>query len=455
MSRCKPIPDDQTSLFLTFPRLVRCTLSLAVSVGDIYPRVQLACSTVLTFGTADARFGCTLTARLADMRVLRYEVVPEFPTKKAAKESVAKLAVKQGLVEEAKQAKEVSKFGRSPSLAPSSSLSRSGTPSSTTGSHRSDDLFGHILAGPGGYPNLYRADDIPTGVSGDAGSYPYATFANSRPLVPVVQAPVTHEALTAPPPYVDTRTARPSQAGDGGRWAPTQPSLSSNPLVARQQYLSQQQTRGGYPASGETSAILSADSSTSSGPAERTRHFAADVSQYLHISAQTSAAQTYMTVIDEKATSKIGDAAKADHISYTCQTSADGSLYGGTMLLRDPAGKEYAFSTPLSYPNRRLAQEAAAQKAVHEGLLALIDREWGPAAIARRRREAPDGPPALAREDSPEVKVDPFSQPVSYLHQVCQLFLGHGDAERPHYDLTKKEHTSGCGCTSTLLLFRG
>ena len=365
-------------------------------------------------------------------------------TKKAAKESVAKLAVKQGLVEEAKQAKETSKFGRSPSLAPSSSMSRSGTPSSTAGSHRSDDLFGHILAGPGGYPSLHRAEDAQSSAGGDAASYPYATYANSRPLVPVVQAPITHEALTAPPPYVNTRAAHPSQAGGSGRWASPQPSLSSNPLVARQQYLSQQQSRGGFPVSGETSAILSADSSASSGPAERARPFAADVSQHLLPSAQTSAAQTFMTLIEEKAASKIGEGAKADHVSYTVQTSTDGSLYGGTLLLRDPAGKEYAFSTPLSYPNRRLAQEAAAQKAVHEGLLALIDREWSPAAIARRRREAAaDGPPSLAREESPEAKVDPFSQPVSYLHQVCQLFLGHGDSERPHYDLTKKEHTSG------------
>lgn len=403
----------------------------------------------------DARFGCTLTARLAAGRVLRYEVVPEFPTKKAAKESVAKLAVKQGLVEEAKQAKEFSKFGRSPSLAPSSSFSRSGTPISSTGSHRSEDLFAHILAGPGGYPSLHRQEDVRSNPDEDAASYPYATFANSRPLVPVVQAPVAHEALTAPPPYVDTRAAQPLQTDGTGRWPASQPSHSSNPLVARQQYLSQQQTRGSFPPSGETSTILSTDSSASSGIAERTRPFAADVSQYLQTSAHTSAAQTYMTAIDEKATSKIGEGAKGNHISYTCEASPDGKTYSGTLLLRDPAGRKYAFSTPVSYPSRRLAQEAAAQKAVHEGLLALIDREWSPAAIARRKRETEDGPPSLAREQSPEAKIDPFSQPVSYLHQVCQLFLGHGDSDRPHYDLTKKEHTSRYPHLGLLMLSDG
>ena len=52
--------------------------TLARSISKCHIVGCPAYSTVLTLKTADARFGCTLTARLADMRVLRYEVVPEY-----------------------------------------------------------------------------------------------------------------------------------------------------------------------------------------------------------------------------------------------------------------------------------------------------------------------------------------------------------------------------------------
>lgn len=154
-----------------------------------------------------ARFGCKLSVKLSPSKIYTYTVDNTFPTKKSAKEAVAKVAVRQDIVRLAKEVKEGG--GQSSSLSSASgSAGRSASPRTSLNGTYTVPAVTHTRAVPQGYPDL-RAEDA----DGEAanGHAPYATTANRRSFgFSLARSPEHEHVVASPPPYSRHVSAPPS-----------------------------------------------------------------------------------------------------------------------------------------------------------------------------------------------------------------------------------------------------
>ena len=465
------------------------------------------------------RFGCNLTVFLPHGESRQFPVDPEFPSKKLAKESAAKLAVKLGVVELAKQLK-----AGGPSAVPTSSS--------------------QIRARNAGYPVFSDST-----AEASAASFvrpeegPYAAPLNMRAsTIPHLETSNDDVEMLSPPPYIDTRRsttkrgnsvapvnvseqnldsassdrqrylpqsittlfesssegtssgfsskrstpwhsnkgtrlgpeprppkgnassndlgdlpiASPSSSSEKhggqeeGEWArssllPNNNAMSSasmNPLIARQGYLPR-------PTDGSTGRVQD-DTPIDLAAAVQNKLLdrqAQSVGQSLVLKLdlskpQSMAEQVHVRTLQDRLTAKFGHSGRSC-AQYSATLSPESGLWSASLHLTIPGYEPLLATVEPRYPNQRMAEEGVAQRAIYDlGAIAIIDAH-DRAAISSETAGTSQGQDS-AQSDPPAAARDEFSQPVSYLNQVCQVLLSTDLSDLPKYELTKKE--SGCQC---------
>lgn len=413
-------------------------------------------------------------AKLHAQVIRKYTVEFDFPTKKAAKEAVARLALRQGLLEEAKNVK----LGRLPQ--PPSHAGANGMLSEASHDSRAPSSQ-HVRAIPRGFPDFHSdEDDEQMEMSSrvhrhEAAAVPYDTVYNDRVSGVTLASAPTHEGFTLPPPppYAATpalnrsnRSGVDNVAQRGG----SETNHRINPLIAQQMYATQADI-GRIPASNNTSADRGLAPHATSAAGGRNLQSISERS--VPISTNQAAADQPLLQYLQKRAAKLLGTAWSDHLIFQLSYDSSSGCYGGCLTFRPHNGPDIQYSIPFRASSMRMAQELAATKAIDGGILNVLEREFGDGAIAQAANPAllhpgeadletlPDASRAAHDEELPSESEkpttataaadlkDPFSQPVGYLHQICQVLIGTEAEHRPKYDILRKE---GNGASMRLFL---
>lgn len=156
---------------------------------------------------------------------------------------------------------------------------------------------------------------------------------------------------------------------------------------------------------------------------------------------QSMAEQVHVRTLQDRLIAKFGLQGRS-YAQYLTAQNQESRLWSASLRLTIPGEEPLLAEVEHRYPNERMAQEGVAQRAIYNhGAIAIID------AHGRKKVQASEGTAsgnqaATSAKSAPAAAQDPFSQPVSYLNQVCQVLLSTDLSDLPKYEHTKKE--SGC-----------
>ena len=380
------------------------------------------------------KFGCVLTVQLQPQLVRKYTVRFDFPTKKAAKEAVSILAIKEGIVDLLGQIKEE----------PSPTFALLHT-SHQNHSSSSQPAIQRVVATPSGFA-IVRDDIVHAELQDGTSVGPYTTEVNSKQIAVSVAQPSHHEVITLPPPPYPVNEVRASSLGDAldGISQNLQPAMSMAEAPQDTLISPQRNTRGvcTFPDRSLQINHNRSHASPAATPFDRDQQHVLDASQGM-------ADQPLVRCISHHAIRCMHEKA-AQHLYYDIQTV--GAKYGGSLNLTLIDKTNHIYTVPFDYSSEKTAEEACASKAIADGLLGLIDKTWGwqaPCYISGDGQGHPEGLGVLNKlsQRTETASYDAFSQPVSYLHQMCQVLLGSNSSDQPKYEFLRKEQ--GCGCFRT------
>lgn len=362
------------------------------------------------------RFGCTLIVRLQGTRTRSFTVEPEFPSKKAAKESAAKLAIKSKVVDEAKAIK-------------TGAAAASATPEQTR-------------ARNAGYPTFSTAAEASASFSRTSDEA-YTAPVNTR--ASIFRAPPSDAEdvdMVSPPPYIDTRRQGPAPQPSSTIIIPSlssttgSSSTSSNPLIARHAYLPRAADSDAGSSSGTagTSSLATSawGSPPSTAPTSRLHSLKGTPlgpppKSTASSGRQSTAERVHVNALASHLENAFGEEGR-QYVRYAAYFEPDLGLWRALCYINLPGHDTIKAEVDARYWSDRMAEEAAAQRAIDvHGAIAKID--------ARKRTTSNES----ASGSAPVPANDPFAQPVSYLQQVCQVLLSTDLADLPKYELTKKE----------------
>lgn len=360
------------------------------------------------------QFGCKVIVSLRPGQTRSFSVDPEFPSKKAAKESAAKLAIKSGVIDEAK----AHKLGGSDTSTGPSALA--------------------VRARTAGYPMFASATEAFAGFSRPTGDV-YSAPINSRAVpMPTLKTASDDIEMAVPPPYVDDRRPNPSRAASATMTPSTcgiaeavTSSTISDALIARQGYLSRADV-------GSTGSTHSSDFSSTVSSSRQSAASTAMTSRPSSLKGtplglqDTAAEQAHVRTLQNRLMNLFGDVGKT-YIKYSALQDPDSGLWSATVRIAVPGGEVMTAEIDARCISKQMAEERVAESAIKDGgVYAKLTAQQ------RQRTSSQDS----AGSSGHSAAQDPFSQPVSYLHQVCQVLLGSDTADVPKYELTKKE--GGC-----------
>lgn len=244
---------------------------------------------------------------------------------------------------------------------------------------------------------------------------PYATATNPRlSHIPILQ-PQTLETMTvSPPPYSHRPLTASTLSGAAVSTAIPARTESSNPFIARENY-------------------MAVDASPSSARQAPTGPHA--VSE-----AERQRMTLLMKPMDQPLVRAIEDVARrlrpddwSEHVKYDVHKDPETDKYSAILTVFI-AGRDPIVHSIHGISSQSMAEEAVATKALDKGILGVMEKAWGAS-----RENGKDG------EGSGEpTAVDPFPQPISYLHQACQMLIGVESYHRPAYDLFKASNSCEC-----------